>query len=61
MPFDVQEEITDIRERLARIETTLASLNNCVRKETGGHNIVIPVAAVVAVAEVARILLERFA
>lgn len=61
MPFDVQEEITEIRERLARIETTLASLNNCVRKEAGAHNIVIPVAAVVALAEVAKLLIERFA
>lgn len=60
MPFDVQDEIVDIRERLARIETRIDALldREAEPKHTG--SVVLPVAAVVAGLEVMRALVERF-
>lgn len=59
---EVEEEIGEIRERLIRLEVLLEGVQKSIDKEkaTGG-TIVIPVAAVVAIAEVARFFIERAA
>ena len=49
------EEITSIRERLARIETTVESIKACIDKHRPGY-VVIPVTVVVAAIE----LISRF-
>lgn len=57
---EVDSEIAAIKERLVRIETILESINRTVDKQpqsTG--NVVIPIAAVVAVMEVVKVVLER--
>lgn len=48
------DEMTTIRERLARIETTLehiAARLDCAQKEKGSGSIVLPVALVVGIME----------
>lgn len=63
MAFDVQDEIVDIRERLARIETTMALLLKRFEQQpepVQRGQIVLPVTLVVAVVEVIRLGVERF-
>lgn len=63
MAFDVHDEIVDIRERLARIETTMAVLLKRFEAQpepVGRGQIVIPVTAMVAVIEIIRLGIERF-
>lgn len=59
---EMEEEIQEIRERLIRLEVLIEGVHKSVEKEkaTGGA-VVIPVAAVVALAEVARFFIERAA
>lgn len=52
------EEITAIRERLARIETKIEAIQHKICDKKNG-NIVIPVAVVVAIAEVLTIIMNR--
>lgn len=64
MAFDVHDEIVDIRERLARIETNMAVLLkrfDAQPEPIGKGQIVIPVTVVVAVIELIRLGVERFA
>lgn len=56
---DVDSEIATMKERLVRIETILESVQRTVDKSPPTGNIVIPVAAVVAVLEVVKAVLER--
>lgn len=62
--LNVEEQIADIRERLAAMETTLSlvqqSMSNMVGAKSGGH-VVIPVATVVTVVEIVKVIIERMA
>lgn len=63
MAFDVHDEIVDIRERLARIETNMAILLKRFDSQpepVGRGQIVLPVTLVVAVIEAIRLGIERF-
>lgn len=63
MAFDVHDEIVDIRERLARIETNMAILLKRIDAQPEPINrgqIVIPVTVVVALVELIRVGVERF-
>lgn len=60
--MNVEEQIADIRERVAAIETQLSSLQRSLDNMVGGKNggnVVIPVAAVVSIAEIIRLVMER--
>lgn len=56
---EVEKEIVEIRERLVKIEVTLDNVQRSVERDKGGGAVVVPVAAVVAVAEIIRLVLER--
>lgn len=63
MPFDVQDEIIDVRERLARIETTLASLSKrieCQPAPASSGQIVIPVAVATAIIQAVVAVAQHF-
>ena len=58
---NVEDQVADIRERVASIEAQLVCILNGLnrqRKENG--SVVIPVAAVITVLEVAKLVLEKF-
>lgn len=57
---DVDSEIGAMKERLVRIETILESVQRTVDKQPqSAGNVVIPIAAVVAILEVVKAVLER--
>jgi len=56
----MNNEISDIRERLVKIECTLEGVQRVVeRKEKSDGAIVIPITVAVAAVEVLKIILER--
>lgn len=60
MPMDTNEEITLIRERLARIEATLVNLQRSIEAAPPKSNVVIPVAVVVVLVQAAAQLVQHF-
>lgn len=61
MSINTDEQIADIRERVASIEATLRHIQRCMdmQQHKGTGNIVIPVALVVTVLEIVKAVIER--
>lgn len=57
---NTDEQIADIRERVASIETTVSYIQKHLDAKTGG-NVVLPVALVITVLEIVKAVVERFA
>lgn len=55
---NVEDQIADIRERVARIETQVCGLQRTLDGK-GGGNIVFPVAAVITILEIVKVVAER--
>jgi len=58
--MDTNEEITLIRERLARIEACLSNLQRAVEAQPPKASVVIPVAVVVVIVQAAAQLVQHF-
>lgn len=63
MATHTDEQLADIRERVAVIETEIVHIRRAVddhnAQEKKSGNVVIPVAAVVVVLEIVKVLIER--
>lgn len=62
---NIDDQVSDIRERVARIETRIGYLQRAMDKHAetmkSGGNVVIPVALVVTVLEIVKAVIERIA
>lgn len=56
---NVEDQIADIRERVASLETDVTWIRRKLEQAKQGGNVVIPVAAVVAGLEVVKAVIER--
>lgn len=62
---NIDDQVADIRERVASIETKVTYLQRIMDRNSetakSGGNVVIPVAAVITVLEIVKAVIERFA
>lgn len=56
---NVVDQIADIRERVASIETKVCSIQRQLDKAPGGGSVVLPVAAVITILETVKVVAER--
>lgn len=57
---NIDDQVADIRERVAGLERDVSWIRRKLEEKTGG-NIVLPVAAVIAILEIVKVAIERIA